>query len=104
MADTGIHRTRAHDHTQKAAHRQNEHAHIHSVIEAVEGGQDHIPHALGVLLHRVVGAGHGHAVYIVILSRRHEPGGDGHQNDEAKQNGIGRGHFEFGHGARLLSF
>ena len=73
-----------HDHTQKAAHHQDEQRHVHRVVEPLEGGQDHVPGPLGLPLHLVVGAGHGGVLLpgALIGAGGNDPGSRRHQDQQ----------------------
>ena len=101
--DTGytcIHGAGLHHHAQKTAHHQDEYAHIHGVIKSRKRCLEHIADPLGGGGDRMIRPRLRNAVHIVIGSRRNHPGGCRHHQDQQKQNGIRRGHAEFGFAQR----
>ena len=95
VAHAGVHGTGLHHHAQKAAHHQDEDAHVHRVVKARKSCLQNVAHSLGILLHRVVRPRHRHAVHVVIAARRDDPGGGSHQDQQQEQDRIGCGHVEF---------
>ena len=83
VADSGVDGPGLHHNAQKTAHHQDEHADIHCVIKASEGGLQCRTDALRRGGDGVIAAGDGDTVGVVIAACRDEPCGQCHQKNHA---------------------
>ena len=94
IADPGIDGPALHHDAQEAPHHQDKDADVHRVVEAGEGRLGDGPQPLGAGLHALIGAGNRDAVQALIASRRNQPGGGGHQDNQQEKDGVCRWHAE----------